>query len=274
MTGSFLILAAFLDSLGDSVVSAINAKIHKLSLSRADREHPYGHGGYEVLGAIFQGLVLFLAAALLFWESLRALYEGGSRSFLDEQILVGSSVLFVGCLGGFFLSFFLARCEKNLHVKGERSAALLTDASHYKADALTNGMGLLGLLAIYYLDLPFLDALCGVLAAVFMVISIIPLLKRVVKDILHSEVDSATQDKITKIVLESDDRILGIHLLRTRQLGPILFADFHLKLPSQLRLVEAHVVEERVAEKLTKAFPRIDLFIHLDPDTEPDEEGL
>jgi len=57
-TGSLVILATFFDSVSDTIMSMVNSKINERAQVSADREHPFGHGGFEVLSTMIQGLVI------------------------------------------------------------------------------------------------------------------------------------------------------------------------------------------------------------------------
>jgi ferrous-iron efflux pump FieF len=57
-----------------------------------------------------------------------------------------------------------------------------------------------------------------------------------------------------------------------RTLGPNHFVDFHLKLPYQIPLIDAHNTSYKVEGLIREALPNADVMIHLDPEGEPDEE--
>jgi ferrous-iron efflux pump FieF len=63
-----------------------------------------------------------------------------------------------------------------------------------------------------------------------------------------------------------------MHRLRTRTLGPNRFVDFHLKLPNNMPLIEAHEIGYKIEAAIRKAIPGVDVLMHLDPEAEPDEE--
>jgi ferrous-iron efflux pump FieF len=84
--------------------------------------------------------------------------------------------------------------------------------------------------------------------------------------------DSDLQQEIVDTIYGCDESILGVHRLRTRTLGPLMFVDFHLKLPHQLTIQQGHDLGERVRRDLENKFANIDIIMHLDPDTEKDDE--
>lgn len=270
-TGSVVVLGAFLDSVADSLISWSNGKINKKALEDADREHPYGHGGYEILGGLVQGFVISIVAGVLIFESLQRLFKPQSGDLTLAQLPLGLAILVFGSLAGLFISTFLRRYLKKLADQGESSVALEADIAHYLSDFWMNGLAALGLFLVFYFEKSWLDALCGLVGGGMTARSAIPVLTSVYRAILHSELDVATQKEIVQIAKDSDERIEGVHRLRTRRLGPIPFADFHLKLPAELNLKDAHEIEETIRARLQERFPKIDLYIHMDPDSEPDD---
>jgi ferrous-iron efflux pump FieF len=54
-------------------------------------------------------------------------------------------------------------------------------------------------------------------------------------------------------------------------LGPNRFVDFHLKLPNTIPLINAHEISYRIEAVIRNAIPGVDVLMHLDPESEPDE---
>jgi divalent metal cation (Fe/Co/Zn/Cd) transporter len=55
------------------------------------------------------------------------------------------------------------------------------------------------------------------------------------------------------------------HLLRTRQAGRRVFADFHLLVPGAHTVKQGHHLAHRVEEAITAVLPDLELTIHLEP---------
>jgi ferrous-iron efflux pump FieF len=272
LTGSVIVLASFLDSLFDSLTSLINRFINKKSHDVADKEHPFGHGGFEVIGGLIQGLLMVFFAANLLLESVRKYIDGdfvpmdARSSAIAIVVLLGAAVA-----GGAIHFYFIAQMRK-MHEQRLRSLALLADQAHYSGDAITNGLSALGLLVIFWTKWWVLDGVFGAIAAVMLLAVAFPILRKTLKDIVHSEAPEELQQAIVDIVLHRDPRIKGLHLLRSRQFGPSLFVDFHLKVSDDLLLKEAHLISDRVSSAIKAAFPNADVVIHLDPASEKEEK--
>lgn len=271
-TGSLIVLASFFDSLADTVTSLINNSIYKKSVESADKEHPFGHGGFEVVGALIQGLLITFFSISILIESVRKLWTGSYQSLDHDLIPVALGIMLFSAIGGLLIHFYFTQQVKGMKQRRERSLVLLADKAHYSGDVFINFLSAIGLLVVYVTQLQFLDPLMGCIAAVLLASVAFPVLKKSFKDILHNEAPEEFQQIIVNIVMSVDNRIKGIHLLRSREFGPYLFVDFHMKLPDDLPLKKAHKIGENVETEIKKIFLNADVFIHLDPESEPDQQ--
>ena len=267
-TGSLLLLASVFDSLADSVNSMINHYIHKISRIQADKEHPFGHGGFEVVGSLVQGLIILFLGAGLMQESVRKMLDDSVVLENHEQLPIAAGVLIFSAIGGYLIQFYLQRKIKELEKRRERSLSLLSDKAHYTGDAVVNLLASAGVMAIYWSQAVILDGFFGALGALFLMGTGYPILKKVFRDIVHKEAPVNLQQQIINLVFEADSRIKGVHQFRSRELGPHLFVDFHMKVPDLLPVREAHDLAATVQNKITEYLPRADVLIHIDPESE------
>ena len=67
-------------------------------------------------------------------------------------------------------------------------------------------------------------------------------------------------------VVRSVDGVLGCHQIRTRGSADHVFIDFHVWLPADMQLADAHRIAHVVKDRLMNRFPQIaDAVIHLEP---------
>ena len=249
VSGSLVALGSFFDSIGDVIVSTFNAYIQRVARKSPDAEHPFGHGGIEVLSSMAQGLVLIIFGIALVLEAVQR-WTGHTRGMFDlkpEGIPFAVGILFVSAAGGFLINLMFERSRKKAGTA--RSLTAVADQSQ-----------------------PILDLIFGVVSAMMLAASGINVLRHCFGDILHSQVSMEMRRLIIDTAKGIDDRIQSIHRLRARQLGPTTFVDFHMTLPSQMELEEAHLLGEKVALAIRRKFVGADVIIHLDPDSEPPDE--
>jgi ferrous-iron efflux pump FieF len=114
------------------------------------------------------------------------------------------------------------------------------------------------------------DTVFALIAGAMLIKTAYPILNKCYQDIVHQEADPELQQKIVDIVLNQDKRITGIHHLRSRELGPYLFVDFHMTIAGDITLADAHDIGDEVEAEILAEIPRADIIIHLDPEIEPE----
>jgi ferrous-iron efflux pump FieF len=65
----------------------------------------------------------------------------------------------------------------------------------------------------------------------------------------------------------------GIHDFRTRRSGSHDFAQFHMEVEPSLTVSAAHELVEAVECNLKRAFPKVEVLIHLDPEGHVDTDN-
>ncbi|HYX37615.1 MAG TPA: cation diffusion facilitator family transporter [Oligoflexus sp.] len=272
LSGSMIVLASFYDSLTDSLVSYLNFIFYRKAREKADHQHPFGHGGFEVVSSLVQSILITILGCLLAWQSLELLFKGSHPAMDRASFPYVLGIMLLSAFSGLAIQWFLGRFEKQLAEKGEVSLTVKSDRAHYLSDFYTNGFGAIGLLSVYWLESTTLDSVLGLLGSLFLFKTAWPLLVSTFTHIMHVEAEPEVQQEILRLALSTDRLVEGIHRLRTRRLGPNLFVDFHLKLPAQMPLADAHRLGDRVEDSIMERFPQADVLIHLDPDNLPDEE--
>jgi ferrous-iron efflux pump FieF len=272
LSGSMIVLASFYDSLTDSLVSYLNFIFYRKAREKADPQHPFGHGGFEVVSSLVQGILITILACLLAYQSIAQLMHRTQPNLDTGAMPYVLGIMVVSAFSGFGIQWFLGRFEKGLAEQGEVSLTVSSDRAHYLSDFYTNGLGALGLLSVYWLKSTTLDSILGLVGSVFLFKTAWPLLVSTFTHIMHVEAEPEVQQEILRLALGTTGAVEGVHRLRTRRLGPNLFIDFHLKLPAAMPLAEAHRLGDEVEASIMERFPRADVLIHLDPDDLPDED--
>jgi ferrous-iron efflux pump FieF len=273
-TGSVVVLASFLDSFVDTILSFVNFKISKLSQARPDREHPYGHGGFEVLTAMVQGVLIAGSGVLVLFQGIDRIFSPKSIENLTmERLPIALVIMVASTLSAFLITIILQRSRREVQSKDQRSLSLDADYAHYSGDVLQNVVTIAGLALTWWLKTPWADIISGLLAGMILLRAAYPLLRESIRDVMNTEFDPKLREQVQKIVSSSGiAEIRGMHRLRTRTLGPNRFIDFHLKLPNQLPLIQAHEIGYRLEALIKREIPGADVVMHLDPEAEPDDD--
>jgi len=161
--------------------------------------------------------------------------------------------------------------------KVTQSMVIKSDALHYKTDLLSNAAILASLAVIYFTEFYLIDAILGILIAIYIVYSAFELIQEGVLVLLDVSLDDEIVKKI-KSAIESEPGVTDYHWLKTRKAGNDYFVDVHLVFTPDISLLEAHRIGDNVEAKIKAIDPKADwlINIHLDPydDSVINEEEL
>ena len=93
----------------------------------------------------------------------------------------------------------------------------------------------------------------------------------------HGWLSTATPEDLRKRFLAAAaeyPELAGLHDLRTRTSGTHHFAQFHVWVPGDWTVQQAHDRIDRVEHDLQKRFPGTEILIHLDPEGHTDRETM
>lgn len=102
------------------------------------------------------------------------------------------------------------------------------------------------------------------LVAAWLTEGAIDVLRDASNELLEREGDEDDRLEIMRLATVNE-RVLGIHQLRTRVSGPFLHVQMHMELEAEQTLAEAHEAVEAAERRIHAAFPTMDLVIHADP---------
>ena len=261
-TGSIGMLASLVDSLMDSIASAINLVAVRYSLVPPDTEHRFGHGKAEPLAGLAQaGFVSGSAVFLLFHAIDRLRYPRPLRDIGIGVVVMVFSI---------FLTAALLTLQRRV-ISKTQSTAIQADALHYATDLLTNLAVVAGLLLASF-GWGWADPVFAILIAVYIFCSAIRIGLDGFQQLMDRELPKDTQQKILSVAREHPD-VVGVHDLRTRRSGRLRFVQLHLELDDQLPLARAHAVADEVEARILTLLPNAEVIIHQDPATLADEPG-
>jgi ferrous-iron efflux pump FieF len=254
MTGSVSVLASLVDSMMDVAASLINLFAVRYSLVPADSEHRFGHGKAESLAGLAQTTFIAGSAVFLILQAVDRLLH--PRPLEDVGIGVGVMV--------FAILATLALLILQHHViRVTGSTAIRADALHYKTDVLTNASIIIALLLSGY-GWQGIDALFALGIAAYILYSAWRIGQEAFQLLMDRELPDDQRERIRRVIL-ANDRVRGVHDLRTRRSGHDIFIQMHLELDDELSLFVAHEIADEVEASIREIHPQADVLIHKDP---------
>lgn len=257
VVGSISIVADGFNNLSDMGSSVITMIGFKLANKPADSDHPFGHGRIEYISAFIVSALILLVGFELFKSSANAIINNESAPTYSVVAII---ILAVSIFIKLYMYFFNRKIGKTIN-----SEALLATAQDSLNDCVATGVILLSVGVSMLVNVPFnLDAVMGILVALFIMYSGISSAKNTLNQILGTPPEKELIEEIENTVL-SFEGFVGIHDLIIHNYGPgRQFASVHVEVPQHIDIVKCHeridLCERLVSEKLNLA-----LVIHMDP---------
>ncbi|AZS23164.1 MULTISPECIES: cation diffusion facilitator family transporter [unclassified Caulobacter] len=254
-SGSVAILASLSDSALDLVASLITVYAVRYAAEPPDAEHRFGHGKAEAFSSLMQGGLVFASGALVGREAINAWLHPQPV----EHGLAGVAVMAISIA----LTLALITAQTRV-VKASGSIAISGDRAHYAADLASNAVALVGVGAAAWLGLPWVDAVAGLIVALWLIWGAVGVFREASHQLMDRELPDEDREKIVALVT-ADPKVLGVHQLRTRASGPYVHIQMHADLAGDISLAEAHAIIVAAENRVLDAFPAADLIIHGDP---------
>ena len=265
LTGSVALMADALESVVN--VAAALAALIAISLSAAppDANHPYGHAKAEYFSAVLEGALIIVAALLILNEAWGAWRS--PRAPDVPWIGLGISVVATAINAGW--AVVLRRNGKRL-----RSPALLADAKHLMSDVITSIGVVVGVGAVALTGILWLDPLLAALTALNILFSGFHLLRQSVGGLMDEAVEPELLARIRSLMSQEAEGALEMHDLRTRHSGRTTFVEFHLVVPGELTVREAHEICDRIEAALKAELGTAVITIHVEPEVKAKHHGV
>ncbi len=254
LSGSVSLLASLVDSGLDALASLVNLLAVRHALEPADREHRFGHGKAEALAGLGQAILISGSAIYLLYTAFNRLLSPAEVT----EVGVASGVIVFSLVATVGLLLF------QRHVVRETgSVAIRADSLHYSSDLLVN-LGVLVALGLSKFELLWADPVIAAAIAVYILLSARGIALDALDHLMDRELPDGQRERIREIVLDHPD-VHGMHDLRTRQSGTMVFVQLHIVLSDGLTLQSAHRIADEVEDQLLAAFPESEIIIHTDP---------
>ncbi|OSI24675.1 cation diffusion facilitator family transporter [Neisseria dumasiana] len=254
LSGSVSILAGFTDSLTDLLASVLNLFAVRLALRPADEKHTFGHGKAEGLSALAQAAFIGGSAVFLLLNALNRLMnpEPLQHTAWGIAVMVVSLVLTSALV--LFQRYVLRR---------QASQAIAADRLHYVTDLLSNAVVLAGLVLAAY-GWYAADGWPALLLSLWILKSAFDIGREAVNTLMDHSLSAQEVQAVRSAVL-SVPEIQGVHDLKTRRSGGMVFVQLHIDLDAHMTLSASHDIAKAAAAKVKALFAEADVLVHTDP---------
>ena len=265
LTGSIALYSDALESVVN-VATALAALIAvRLAAHPPDANHPYGHHKAEYFSAVLEGVMIVVAAVLI----LREAYFGLLNPKPLDAPLRG---LVINGLAGVINAawcWILIRQGRRL-----RSPALVADGRHLLSDVVSSAGVILGLSLAAVTGWAILDPVLAGLVALNILWSGWRVIRDSVGGLMDEAVPATALERIREVISSHGGGALEAHDLRSRRAGRMTFIEFHLVVPGEMSVSDAHDICDRIEQALKAEVQDALITIHVEPEGKAKHSGI
>lgn len=257
LTQSIGLLSDALESGVNLVAAVVALVIFNYSNKPADHRHNFGHAKAEYFSSIIEGCLIILAATVIIWTAGERLFHPTELANVD-----------IGVIVSLIASGFNLITARLLIRNGQKHQSLLleADGQHLMSDVWTSVGVLVGVIITKLTGLYFLDPIIAILVAFHIVKTGFGLISRSVDGLLDVSISKADKQKLTKLLNSIMQNEFKYHKLQTRQTSDHKLIIFHLLVPDDWTVLQAHQKSHDIEQQIRQLFGQnTDVSIHVEP---------
>ncbi len=245
----------------ESIVNVVAGFVSLYSLYYAskpkDERHPFGRGKVELISASLEGLLIFLAGAIIIVEGIRRLLSPVEIQKLD----IGIILVAIAGLINFLLGWYSINVGKK-----HNSIALVAGGKHLQSDTYSSIGLVIGLILLYITKINWIDSFLAVFYGGIIVFTGIGVLRKTINNLMDkadSEILSVIADMISR---NRKQNWVDVHNLKVVKYGSVYHVDCDLTLPWYYNIQEGHKACEDLEIMFNQEFThQVHFTIHSDP---------
>lgn len=258
ISGSISIISEAIHSMSDLLASILALfSVSKSSLP-ADEDHQFGHGKYEDLSGLIEGILIIFASFVIVFEAAKKILFNLEVE-INTTLAIG--VMLFSVIVNTIVSYYLFKVAKKTD-----SIALFADAEHLRTDVYSSLAVFLGLLAIKITNIHILDPLIALIVAVLILSAGYNICKKSANNLVDGTLPGEENMLIKNILNKyTQDKSIKFKNLKTRKAGMSRQVELTLLIQENISIKEGHKfcdeIEHLIGEKLGNAY----FLIHLEP---------
>ncbi|MCL1885446.1 MAG: cation diffusion facilitator family transporter [Dehalococcoidia bacterium] len=255
-TGSVALMADAWHTMSDSLTSIFVVIAAKLAAKKPDKEHPFGHGRWELVASLLVAFILAVIGYEFLSDSISRFQSRESVSYGTIAIVITiASIAVKEVLAQY--AFYLGRKHDN--------AVISADGWHHRTDSLSSVIVLIGILVTRFVDgLWWMDSVLGAFCALAIFLAAFKIMTQAITKILGEEPKQELIDAISREVKQLLGTDLELHHFHLHNYVSHQELTLHVMLDKALSIKNGHdtatLIENMVKEKFN-----IDATIHIEP---------
>jgi cation diffusion facilitator family transporter len=256
ISGSVGLLSDALESIVNLVAALVAFVALMIAVRPADATHPYGHDKIEYFSSGVEGALILVAAAGIIYSATQRLLHPMPLAELDAGLLLG----LVAAATNFLVAQLLLRAARH-----HDSITIEADAKHLLTDVWTTLGVLAALFVVKFTNWTIIDPLIAFAVGGNIIFSGIDLLRRSFHGLMDFRLPPDEIAAIENVLGMYVGRQRVYHNLRTRKSGSQRFIEFHLLVPGDTSVREAHALCERIENEIRRRLSNTIVTIHTEP---------
>ena len=261
LTGSVAVTADAINNLSDAAGSVVSLVSMRLAQKPMDREHPFGHGRMEYLGALAVGVMILVMGVETFSSGVKSILHPAPVDFgwVPFWLLVLSILM----KGGLFL--FYRAVGKLIDFP-----SLLAAAKDSLSDMLATSAVVVSMIFSHGFEIP-IDGWMGAAVSLLVLKAGFDVVRETVDSLMGGRKNPELGREIISRLM-TYEHILGTHDLLIHDYGPgRCIASIHAEVPADGNILVLHEVIDRAEHEIGESL-NIPLCIHMDPIVTGDEK--
>jgi cation diffusion facilitator family transporter len=265
VTGSVALYSDALESIVNLITAVVALYAIHISSQPADRQHQFGHHKAEYVSAVLEGVLIVVAALLIFREAYDALVHPRVLHEPMQGLLINGAATALNAGWSYFLLTW---------GRQQRSPALVGDGWHLMTDVATSVGVILGLAIATLTGWQVLDPALAAVVAGNILWAGWRLVRQSLGGLMDEAVTAEVARQIAQVISSNATGAIEAHDVRTRTAGRVTFIELHLVVPGGMTVATSHQICDRIEEALKGAVHGAQITIHVEPEEEAKQTGI
>jgi cation diffusion facilitator family transporter len=268
LTGSVGLLSDALESVVNLVAAILALIALTIAARPADDSHHFGHGKAEYFSAGAEGVMIFVAAALIIVSAVQRLMNPQPL----EELGIGLAITLVATAINGVVGFLILRAGRR-----HRSITLVADGKHLLTDVWTSAGVIIGVGLVAVTGWLPLDSLVAIGVALNILWTGYGLISHSMRGLmdhaLPAEQEAEVVEALRRIASEHPSGEVEFHAIQSREAGRERFVSMHVLVPGEWTVTQGHDLLEHVEESIRAVLPDAQVHTHLEPREDPRSYG-
>ena len=256
VSGSVALIADAWHTISDSLSSLFVIIAARLASKKADKEHPFGHGRWELVSAI-------IIACLLGFIGYEFLADSIDRFQNRESVSYGMLALAITIVSVVIkeslaqVAFYIGRKTNN--------PVVTADGWHHRTDSLSSVVILIGIIITrFFSGLWWMDSILGMLCALLIFFAAFQIMKETIAKILGEEPSQELIEQINSEIAKIYGNDLKTHHYHLHCYVSQKELTMHIMLDKDMSIEKGHEIATVIENMIATSFD-IAATIHIEP---------